>query len=308
MEYWKREHNKPISIAVKGYVDKTSGKVDESRKEIKRRFDGLDWRYQKQILFAFLQSGATDRDWAYRKLFSFWDNCFIPALQELWEKYHETPLSWLVIRFFPIDFIKRHIDELAEGRNYFFLYKRLGDGKGFLLDPARLNEADLLHVRNMWRLIKTKKDAEDIFYLLMYRLSRGAYDFKKRHVVKYHGKYPVISIFDNRIVEGMVQEIESLYHLNFYELKKDLQGWIYMVSEIYLNDNKEDENIGFLFTKKEEEVVYERIARKMKDTCHRYIPEEYATVWDSFDISDMRSFLNDIEERHEKNTNNPKRL
>ena len=45
----------------------------------------------------------------------------------------------------------------------------------------------------------------------------------------------------------------------------------------------------------------------MKDTCHRYIPEEYTTVWDTFDISDMQSFLNDIEKRHEKNTNNSKK-
>lgn len=306
MEYWRREHNKPISIAMKGYMDKKSGKVDESRKEIKRRFDGLDWRYQKQILFAFLQSCATDRDWAYRKLYSFWDDCFVPTLQELWEKYHETPLSWLIIQFFPIDYVKKHINELDEGRNYFFLYKRMGDNKDFVLDPTRLNEADLLHVRNMRGLVKTEKDAEDIFFLLIYRLSRGAYDFKKRHVVTYQGKYPIISIFDNRIVEGMMHGIERLYHLDFYELEKDLQAWVGMVSENYLNENKEDENIGYL-SAKEEKVVYERIARKMKDTCHRYIPEEYTTVWDSFDISDMKSFLNDIEKRHEKNTNNSKK-
>ena len=302
MEYWRREHNKPISIAMKGYMDKKSGKVDESRKEIKRRFDGLDWRYQKQILFSFLQSCATDRDWAYRKLYSSWDDCFIPTLQELWEKYHETPLSWLIIQFFPIDFVKKHIDELDEGRNYFFLYKRMGDNKDFVLDPTRLNEADLLHVRNMRGLVKTEKDAEDIFFLLIYRLSRGAYDFKKRHVVTYQGKYPIISIFDNRIVEGMMHGIERLYHLDFYELEKDLQAWVGMVSENNLNENKEDENIGYL-SAKEEKVVYERIARKMKDICHRYIPEEYTTVWDSFDISDMKSFLNDIEKRHEKNMN-----
>ncbi len=73
MEYWKRPHNKPISVAIIGYMNKTGGKVTASRKEIERRFDALDWKYQKQILFAFLQSGATDREWAYRKLYTFWD-------------------------------------------------------------------------------------------------------------------------------------------------------------------------------------------------------------------------------------------
>lgn len=88
MEYWKIERNKPISIVIKGYMDKKGGKVVDSRKEIQKRFNGLDWEDQKRIIFAFLQSGATDRDWAYRKLYSIWDDCFIPMLQELWEKYH----------------------------------------------------------------------------------------------------------------------------------------------------------------------------------------------------------------------------
>lgn len=113
MEYWKREHNRPISIVIKGYMDKKGGKVTDSRKEIQRRFDGLDWEYQKQIFFAFLQSGATDRDWAYRKLYPIWDDCFIPTLQELWEKYHEKPLSWIIIRFFPTDYVKEHLQEKA---------------------------------------------------------------------------------------------------------------------------------------------------------------------------------------------------
>ena len=54
MEYWKREHNRPISIVIKGYMDKKGGKVTDSRKEIQRRFDGLDWEYQKQIFFCIL--------------------------------------------------------------------------------------------------------------------------------------------------------------------------------------------------------------------------------------------------------------
>ena len=163
MEYWKIEHNKPISIAIKGYMDKKSGKVTESRKEIERRFDGLDWRYQKQILFGFLQSGATDREWAYRKLFACWDECFIPTLQELWERYHEKTLSWLVIRFFPTNYVKEHLAEVSEGRNYFFIYERLAEDKDFNLDKTRLNETDLLSVKRKQQETITDDDFEDLF-------------------------------------------------------------------------------------------------------------------------------------------------
>lgn len=64
-----------------------------SRKEIGWRFNALDWRFQKQILFAFLASGMSDRAWAYKKLFVFWDNCFIPVIQDLWEKYNNEDIK-----------------------------------------------------------------------------------------------------------------------------------------------------------------------------------------------------------------------
>ena len=99
MEYKKRTHNRPISIAIKGYLDKDGGKVTASRKEIEWRFNALDWKCQKQILFAFLQSGMSDRKWAYKKLYALWDDCFIPQIKDLWESYHEIEVSWLIIRF-----------------------------------------------------------------------------------------------------------------------------------------------------------------------------------------------------------------
>lgn len=70
MDYQKRKHNTPIATAIKNYLDKDGGKVTVSRNEIERRFNALDWRYQKQILFAFLQSGKTDRLWAYNRFTS----------------------------------------------------------------------------------------------------------------------------------------------------------------------------------------------------------------------------------------------
>ena len=129
-----RKHNSPISKVIQGYMDKKGGKVKVSRNEIERRFDALDWRYQKQILFAFLQSCKSDRQWAYGKLYIDWDDCFIPVLKDLWEIYHEKKLSWLIIRYFPIDYLKSNLDSLSEGRNYYFLYRRLSHDSDFVLD------------------------------------------------------------------------------------------------------------------------------------------------------------------------------
>ena len=54
------KRNTPIARLIKDFRNKQSKKVVESRKEIQRRFAYLDWRDQKQILTAFLDSCKTD--------------------------------------------------------------------------------------------------------------------------------------------------------------------------------------------------------------------------------------------------------
>ena len=68
--------NNPIATVIKNYTNKKSGKVTEARNEIQRRFFGLDWKDQKKIVAAFLDSGVSDRDWAYSRLLDLWDASF----------------------------------------------------------------------------------------------------------------------------------------------------------------------------------------------------------------------------------------
>ena len=56
INYRIRKRNTPIATLFKNYADKKSGKVSESRREIQRRFDCLDWKDQKKIILAFLDS------------------------------------------------------------------------------------------------------------------------------------------------------------------------------------------------------------------------------------------------------------
>ena len=293
----KRKHNTPIATLIKNYTNKGSGKVCSSRKEIIKRFFGVDWRHQKQILFAFLQSGSSDREWAYMKLFSCWDDCFIPTLQELWEKHQEIPLSWLVIRFFPKEYVMTHLEELSVGRNYFFICKRLVNDWDFVLDKTRLNEADLLYVRKMIGETVTENDVIDLFFLLMYKLCRGVYGIRMGKIVDYTCGKPLISLFDNRIVVEMMLEIENEYRV--FDLANDLQGWMWTVSEDYMKEHKangDDDYIGHLF----DEFSSEMIKKRMKDTCYKHIPPRYTDIWDTYDISDQQRFLDDLEERRKK--------
>ena len=89
MIHSSKKRNTPIVTLIKNFVNKRSGRVTESREEIQRRFDYLDWKYQKKIILAFLDSGKKDRQWAYSKTLEYWDKSFEPKVQELWERLHE---------------------------------------------------------------------------------------------------------------------------------------------------------------------------------------------------------------------------
>ena len=73
---------------IKNFVNKKSGKVSEARKEIQDRFCCLDWKDQKKIILAFLESNKKDRQWAYSQALYYWDKSFEPKIRELWEHLH----------------------------------------------------------------------------------------------------------------------------------------------------------------------------------------------------------------------------
>lgn len=55
------KRNTPVARLIKDFRNKQSKKVVESRKEIQRRFAYLDWKDQKKILTAFMESGKTEQ-------------------------------------------------------------------------------------------------------------------------------------------------------------------------------------------------------------------------------------------------------
>ena len=158
MKFQKPKRNTPIVTLIKNYVNKKSGKVSVSREEIKWRFDHLDWKDQKKILTAFMDSGISDREWAYSKMLDNWDDSFQPKVRELWETYHEYKCSWSIIRYFPLEYIKEHIGEFADERDYYFICLRLAKDKDYVIDRTKLSDRDYLAV--LWHTGRTISDAE----------------------------------------------------------------------------------------------------------------------------------------------------
>jgi len=199
MKSKERKRNTPIATLIKNYINKKSGKVPESRKEIQRRFDHLDWKDQKKIMQAFLESGKGDRLWAYSKLVDNWDKSFEPRIKELWEQSHEGKSSWVVIRYFPTKYLSQNIDKFTDDRDYYFICLRLAKDKSYIIDRSKLSITDYLSV--LYHTDRPLSDdvARDLLYKTVHDVCTEDCDYPQLSEYAYGGKDFVISpiLFQN---------------------------------------------------------------------------------------------------------------
>ena len=140
------KRNRPIRIVLKEYAEQRKGKVVKARKELQRRFTGLDWSIQKKILYVHLKSSKTDREWAYPLLLEYWDESLKPCVQEIWETFHEERCSWVIIRHFTKDYIFNNLHLLNFERNYMFICLRFGLDKNFIIEKDKLKPEEAIYV------------------------------------------------------------------------------------------------------------------------------------------------------------------
>ena len=199
MKSKERKRNTPIATLIKNYINKKSGKVPESRKEIQRRFDCLDWKDQKKIMQAFLESGKADRLWAYTKLLDNWDKSFEPRIKELWEQSHEGIISWVVIHYFPTKFLSQNIDKFTDDRDYYFICLRLAKDKSYIIDRSKLSITDYLSVLYHTDRPLSDDEARDLLYKTVHDVCTEDCDYPQLSEYAYGGKDFVISpiLFQN---------------------------------------------------------------------------------------------------------------
>jgi hypothetical protein len=164
MPYQQIPRNRPIASLIKLYLDKKSGKVSDARKEIQKRFDYLDWKDQKRIILAFLQSGKSDREWAYGKIYRQWDDCYLEPLKALWERNHENVCAWSVIQHFPIEYVRENASQLEEVNGYYHLCQRLAEEPSYKINRSKLRDKEYLLVKLNTHREVTEDEAKDIFF------------------------------------------------------------------------------------------------------------------------------------------------
>lgn len=177
--------NQPIRRLLRDFEDKKSGKVAESRREIRRRFDYLDRPQQVRFLKACFQSGKSDREWAYEEICNHWDPKFKDVIADLWHEFHEGGARRCIVKHFPIEFVAQEIERLDSKDTYYDLCLRLCYHYKFSINKNRLTPLQVLSL-----YVKTGYEASDAEvieqlyrllinvvtddYLLFEKIDRGA--------------------------------------------------------------------------------------------------------------------------------------
>ena len=179
------KRNTPIATLIKNFINKKSGKVSDSREEILWRFRYLDWKDQKKIIRAFLESCKTDRQWAYSMMLDYWDISFEPKVKELWEQLHEERCSWVVIRHFPMKYLSQNLEQFTENRDYFFVSLRLAVDENYIIKKDKLSLTDYLSVLHHTGRHISDDEAKDIPYILVHKICVEGFSGYERQLDRY---------------------------------------------------------------------------------------------------------------------------
>ena len=164
------KRNENIDTILKRFLDKKSKRVVESRKELKKRFEYLDFKDQKKIIKAFLESpNVNDIGWAGYQAGLHWDNCFIEPITKAFEKKQDLDLVITIIRHFPIEFVKQH-EEILASRDREDLCIRLGNEPDFSLEKYNLYIFEYLNIlAHLKREVpETEEEIEKRVFLFLY--------------------------------------------------------------------------------------------------------------------------------------------
>lgn len=137
--------NYPIEEVLDDYVNRRKGKLVEAKRQLRKRFDGLDHDKQAAVMMAFMETGnLPEREYIYDKLCGddFWIDDYVPLVERWWEQYHDYGMAKVIVKRCPREFILSHLDELEGGYSRSTLSLRTGIDP----DPEKMKPWTYLYV------------------------------------------------------------------------------------------------------------------------------------------------------------------
>ena len=228
---YNTKKNAPISQQIKAYLNKESGLVCAARKEIQRRFDYLDWRYQRQILAAFLEGGKSDREWVYRKLYAIWDDVFLLKVEQLWQAYHEQRCAWVITKWFPEEYLLAYLPELEKASDYYHICLRLAGNEQFKWEPFRLSLCEYISIVEKRNLPVSNDEIKHRFFDELQQMCETEIPIDSNHLWQKGEVFNLLHIKDcNSAMFDLFSTRQELYTF-FSEWNDQLKKRIYNCEE-----------------------------------------------------------------------------
>ena len=136
--------NYPIEEVLDDYINRRTGKLLEAKRQLRKRFDGLDHAMQTRVMMAFMEHGhASEWEFICDKLLGedFWVDDFIPLVQQWWEASRDFGMARVVVKYCSREYLMSHIDELL-----FVDYATFCIRTGFPPNSERLSPWSCLYV------------------------------------------------------------------------------------------------------------------------------------------------------------------
>ena len=200
-------------------------------------------------------------------------------------------MSWVVIRYLPIDYIKANMDALSAGRNYFFICKKLLDDDEFQVDRNRLYESDRLSLMILKKCDVSPVVVWGMFYMQMKKICLGEYKIHISDLTYCSDRgTTLISIFNCSIVKSMLQTIE--YDLHLSELYKQLSEWIDEVSNAVMKSREwfliNNYDLPYMIPEKMGLIL-------MRKYCYEYLDSPFKVAGESVDTKKLDELMEKLE-------------
>lgn len=113
--------NYPIEEVYDDYVNRRKGKLVEAKRQLHKRFDGLDHDMQEKVMIAFMEQGhQAERNFIYDKLYGeeFWIDDYIPLVQRWWEKFQDYRMIKVVVKHCSREYVLSQLDKIGTRGGY----------------------------------------------------------------------------------------------------------------------------------------------------------------------------------------------
>ena len=197
--------------------DRRFGRDNIARNQIRQHFNFVPIEQRYQILRRLLVGNSLDRYIGYDCMEKEWVDTYMQFVEEMWVKFHDVRCARLICRYFPIEYIKEHLSDLAsvlkltvdDEKKCFSLsgqsnsenisvaiIANLKDKQNSIELRKMLYEIIKNYVDNYWWLEDSLRMKES---LRIYKIAKGKHSFTIQYI------------------SGVSQILESMHHMGFQD-------------------------------------------------------------------------------------------